>query len=819
MNKPLASNHTLTMKEIVATFKDKLNITLTPSGLWEWDSSTNKKKAVDMEGRVDYLSWDKHPNDNMARTYLKGEYLVVDIDGRFASVDDTHIHIADTKIKLPLTFYTVTTKGSNIHAYYKVDNADKLPRRTVSAVAPNIDTFTYGTVFEGHMFERGVYKLYANPIATLSEDHPYMQILLAYNSRLNSNINIARDIYPVSKPAIYNAVKLFVADDFPDQKKGMRNNVIKTFLPHNYLPHKGERPDLTKMEMNYSLINDLATKMSTVAELSTDEMIAFLRTFVTRLGFDPDYQGLLEKNILATLPNREAIAVDLVDDAKSIQEMIDAQPNTSAPAFKTSAGGKVAKKVYIRLNSVTYEPIYFNGTPFVEEKFMSSFNPERTLYNNAGVPVGWDDGVPIVDTINCPYSPPISYDYTPIVNLYRQTEYLKQAIPRKIENLSSNLIGRLSLSTLEPLSMEVMYAFYHTTIWGNMPPIMTPWMATGENTEGGTGKSIITLTLLSTILGQAAVKISFKDLKDGWGDILIGKRHISLEDIEKLSAKEADILDGAMKQVHSASAQTINMKGGSITNEVVRLSLSASSNHIPYTTVAQRRIFALEPAHLDDSLPNKALSKDDAQELDIILKAEYSNEIQDFVNHLYYLHQQPMSDTMYEYLYIAAPHTKYKDRWIGSKKSHSARVYRLINHPDELMGYLHIDNDTTEGVADLDNPIVPLVELFRYLVLLRKDAHTLVPLSWKWYQYLLVHVQDEHNSDKLLSKSKESIRQSLKVDEFVSNTGLDKRLAELDKHIAAIDDRLLSMPAAGPRPMLISDESIDKYITIIKELM
>lgn len=800
---------------IVEELSTHLDLNFTPGGLWAWDKDISKKTPIDAK-RVDYLPWDNFMGDNMSRVYLNKEYIVIDVDGRFVKELDGKLILKDTAITLPLTFYTVTSSANNIHAWYKLPArlTELLPTRTVSIVEEDIDTFTLGTIFEGHLYERGIYTIHSHPIVEIDDTHPFIATLMAYQR--SNPIRQSKDLYPVSQPAKAVALAKFMSEGFMDEKKGVRNNILKVLLPRAYHPSKGERPDLIKSKLSYTLINDMATKLSAVSELSTEVVGKFLRLYITRLGYNPDHNNLLAVNILGSLPTRDAILPPDLEDGYTIEELVAQQPNTNTPVFKTSVPGKTAKKVYIRIDGITQEPILFNGTPYIEESLMPDFNPERTLYGPEGQVVGWDTNVPLVQTITCPYTPPISYRDTPIINLYIPTEYLKQATPKRMSRPQDNLVYKVVDSVVPNSVLHTYLAYYHMTIWGDNPPIMIPWLATGPNTPGGTGKSIVTLTILAKVLGKAASKISATDAFSGWGDVLVGKRHVSLEDCEKLSPKDAERLDAWLKSIHSASDQTINMKGANVLNEQIKLSASGSSNHIPYTTTAQRRTLAIEPAHLDEDEPNMPLTQEEADKIDMLFREEYSPILQEFVDHLYYLHQEPLTREMYAWLYSVAPHTKYKDQWIGNNRNFSARVYGLINHPNDLMSILHAPDTVGDGI-DMASA-VPLVELLQYLLIMTKD-NNVTPLSWVWYRHLLTHVQDTEDISKILNKAKESIRLSLGVDKFTSNCRCQELESKLTPtEIGMIDSRLIGMPAAGPVPMRLSAESVEEYKKIIKTI-
>lgn len=785
------------MVDVVELFKDELNLNITPGGKFEYIDGV--KKAVDSK-RIDNLSWTDYRDDNMGRLFLKHDYLVVDIDGSFSHETENTLELT-TGISLPITFYTVTSNPSKIHAYYKYPKHLKLPNRTKSKVAPSIDTFTYGTIFEGH--PSGHYAINAHDIGELPDNHLFIQTLLELPSNYFTSTS---EIYPLSNPPLYNAVEQYMKPNFLALRKGQRNKVIKLLLPKAYHPSKGEHPDLIHLPVSYSLINDMATKLSSVAELSTEALREFLVTYIERHGLDPDFNNSqLDNLILGTLPSRNAIELPNVNDALSIQEMMDGQ-KSQTPIFKCSLPGAKASLGYIRMSKLTMEPVAFNDHYFLDKSLTSSLNPERNIYREDGQIAGWDDNVPLVEVVNDPYEPTIFYrDEFPVINIALRSDYLKMAAPIQSQYIDDNIFMKLFRSVIPNEYLDYVLHYYHTVIWAQTPPITVMWMATGKNVQGGTGKSLITLTIFSMILLSAGDRITVTQLVKGWGDTILGKRLSSLEDMEELGKQEWEKAHAAIKQLFSASYSTVDMKYGSISSQIIRTALTGSSNSIPKLEEHDRRFFCLQPAQLDSDLPNEPLSDEDADHLDDIVKSrQYSEELQEFVNYLYYMHQQPMPPEIKTGLYVRAPITKYRQRWIVDHKTHSGRIISLMNSPKDLMEIVNFKHD--------DAYHNDFVDLLIYIVAVHRSDTGKVALSWEWFRYFLVFVS---SADNILHTSKASVASALELEDgFAANTGLYKVYPVPD----TVAPRLRNMKDSGLL-IPISPQSIEEYKDIIEEEM
>ncbi len=781
------------MTEYIEAFKE-IGLTLSPGGIW--DRNPDSSKTPLDANRTDYLDWGDYPKDNMGRIYLKQEYLVIDIDDhQIASIDTTTIHLT-SGVQLPLTFYTTTTVKENIHAYYLLPQRP-VPNRTQSKVANKIDTFTGGTIFEGHLAEAEIHK---HKIVALPETHPYIQML--YN--LPQPKNTLKDIVPLSHPGTARAAVIFLQPSFSSLSKGERNKILRQITPKAFHPERDKRPDMLKhLELTYTLINNTAAKLSAVAELSTTQQRDIVIKLVELLGGDPNYNhNQLDVVIYATLANRDAIQAFNPQDAESIETLLDQQAHTQNPVFKSSLpGSKTTKTIFIRLNKITHEIQRFNNTPFIDARLIQDLVPERQILDKNGMVVGWDDNVPLVELIDDPYEPHITYgDEHPRLNLYTATEYIQQQAAIPLSDPTSNLLYKTIASVVHPnyLDMYLLYMAY--IIYHERPPIVYPFFATGGNTQGGTGKSVVSVGIFSLILGEAVHVIKEKDFENSWADSFVGKRLISIEDQPQMSKASGAKLDGYIKQLFSSAESSLNYKGGAVTSHLLKVGLTASSNFLPPATMSNRRLWALSPAHIEGA--TEPLTTEEGKHLDAIIYAsEYQQVIQDLTNHLSHIyHTTTLTSELSKFLFIEAIPTHYKDTWITSNRSFSARVYLLMDNPIELLGLLR--DDTIQN----DPELASIPQLIEYLLQAYNSNTQKAALSWMWYRQLLGHIQ----GIEVLTTSKQSVQQKLDVDDFTVNTGFGTNTYPKEK-CNGIHEALDNLTSAGPKPPHIGPEAISIY--------
>ncbi len=775
------------MKELVTNLHQHLGLSFTPAGIWELDEN-NKKQKIDVN-RKDNLEWTDYPDDNMARVFLEHEYLVIDIDGAFSHESEQGIHLTEGQI-LPLTFYTITSDKSKAHLYYTFSGNENLPNRTQSLIGRNIDTFTYGTLFEGHTMKN--HELHAHPVVEFPREHPYAKTLLEVPITSSSHHGT---LYPVTSYRTLAAIT--VLSDYKNLKRGPVNSALRVLIPKSYIP-KGISK-LMNIPITYSLINDMATKLICCAELSTEDVRDFLVFFIREMhGLNPEHGGLLDKNIMATLPVRDAILLYDPELELTIAELLELQPLTQKPIFKTSyQQGKTTQEAYIQVDKTLMEPLMFGESYLHSPKMITNLSPERIIFDENGRKIGWDDNVPLVETHSCPYSPPIdSLNGYNRINLYVRTEYQKQSSPREISNLSSNILGRLVISTVPQEHVSYVMMYYAHLFFSDRPPLVSLLMA---SPHAGAGKSLLTVEVPYLLIGDAVATINGADTVKGWSDIILGKRLLVIEDMNK--SEEWERAYPFMKQQSGNAARVLDGKYGAVKSGQVRLSTGGSSNYRLSIDQDDRRMFCLEPAHRDSNQPNLPLSNADAQKVTRLMASkEYSEEVQLFMDHLYYVYKQGLTMEEEQSLYERAPNTVYKDKWKIQSKGYVRRIVESIPYPHQLHEIVRMDEETN---------MQHLANLYQYLLYMVKDDTHKVGLSWKWFAEFMEFVNGSHRAT-----SKKSVGDALGIEQWATNIGDRYKLPVGSGLPYGMED----YPASG-LVITLSEEAVEGYKEILKELM
>ncbi|RLD68092.1 MAG: hypothetical protein DRI98_12130 [Bacteroidetes bacterium] len=731
------------------------HIFLTPGGRWEL-SPEQVKQAIDAK-RTDNLKWDSYPEDNMGRHFITKEQniIVVDIDGAEVIEHSDGIYLPSLDIKLPPTLMTTTTRTTKYHFYYKVPDSTVLGNRMVKVV-DNIDLFTYGVVFDLHFYSPNHSCNYLDVVEApqeLIDKAKYFTDSKAISSQpqaLALNSNIPR----------YNLIVAFLKGELTQTKA--LNAFFRSVFPHEYVRQGAKKLTFEEFTLNYDLINKIAVKLTTTKELGTHEhTIPALHKIIEALGGNPESaktRQFLHKQMLPTLPEHQPeVPYTLTDDALTIQEHIDKQ-DTSTPVFKVLIEGRPK---YIQIDRFTLEPIEHNGIFFLNEDAAQALNPERNIVNNEGRVVGWDSQLPIVYVTDSPYDRPVFVDdehNRNVLNIYKRTRYLKEASPRA--TIPDNFIIQLMQSSIHPDYLELVMQYHAQVIFGDRPPVMVLWIASLKSDKGGTGKSIITIDLLSRILGTAGAVVSEDDMAGNWGDVLVGARCISLEDLPTLGTRQFDKLYASIKQATSSAQKRLNMKGVSFQSTRLKLSITGSSNERLALHPSDRRFLCLEPAHYRGH--TEPLSPEVAMEVEDFRASDtYSIELQEYTDYLLYLYQSPMSLQMKTWLFISPPETPYRTKWIASAQTNSANVITLLNTPWALHDSVRVQD------MNLDD----IVGLYTLLIKSYNEKTQKVALPWNWFAEILPFIQSHKGNDpESPSYSKAQVAKMLSID-FVTNVG------------------------------------------------
>lgn len=772
----------------------RIGITLTPAGEWYIDTKSNTKQPVDAH-RLPNLSWDNYPQDNMGKHFLRKEQnlLVVDIDGEYIKLDtDGNIIVPNLhNLTLPRTFYTQTTAANKYHLYYKADTST-IGNRIIRLNETKIDVFTYGVIFEGHEFSPH-HKLHPYPLVDAPRD-----LLENYNS--NKTNSKPTTLTPTTNRQRAYLVNLYLNTGLETRKQ--KNAFFRSIIPKEYMPKHMKKLTIDNFKLSYDIMNKIAVKLTTTSELGYYEhVIPTINKLLITWGIDPNSQksqSILSKNILPSLPQHSPmLPYNHNTDDKTLREHLDAQQDTDTPIFRTVHNSKL---MYFEVDKITQEPIEHDSSVIIDKTVAVALHDERSIYSEDGKQVGWDDNLPILQLVNNPYKPQNYVDEQDqiVVNQYKPTQYIKE-VQSDSSVPTTNIYYKTLSSTVGPQYLPLVLNYYAEVIFSQYSPTMVLWVAALESEKGGSGKSLVTLEILSHILGAAASGVDVKTITSGWGNTISQSRLLSLEDVPQMSAKEWSQVYAMIKQQNTNSYRKLNMKFGAINSERVQIALTGSSNFRPKLSPSDRRFLCLEPAWLHQQ--TEPLSAKDRDKIAKLVRSnKYEPELQEFTNYLYYLYQQPNSEEIETALYIEAPDTEYRQKWTQTSMSNSARIAFSLPKPQEL-------HDMVK------EPDQNLYNLYTLVVNAYNPDTQKTAVSWKWFKEFLPYVQSDRYAQQEYSKTNIAIMMDI---DFTANVGTVYSKTWKENLPPHLPSEWTLWPAGG-YVWSISQEAITEYIKLIQE--
>lgn len=792
----------------------QIGIDLLPAGEWFINPETRSKEGIDPFRTYD-SKWENHPKDNLAKHKLDDSLLLVlDIDQVPTVIEGQFITIPCLDITIPLSFYTQTSKVGSYHIYYSITPEQKevLPNRLTKLYGNDLDVFTHGGIFEAHVFSphAAVHPLPILPLPLQLED-----IVVEYTE--DHNIATGGFKEPTVLP---NRSRAYLAQKFlMDSLKSNRemNLFFRTVFPYEYTEELSSLKKLTfdHFDLSYDLINKIATKLTTTAELSYNHTVLILYKILEGFGIDPHSsksQTLLHKNMLPSLPQHEAIRPPEVgDEQPEFEDLCDVQKSDFA-IFQTISRGKI---YFIEIDKATLRPVPRNEDYLLERSAAEVLHPERDIINEKGIKVGWDTSmIRLIDTVNSNNKPSLDFNHDTnqhVVNLYTRSEYVINANPSPTIP-THNVLYKTVKSVCGEYS-ELVLAYYAELAFSYSSPVMVLWAATLDRKKGGTGKSMVTITIPSFILRHDATSVDSKTVIAGWGDVFVNKKLLSLEDIPKPSLRDWEIMYANIKQANTAAYKTLNMKGAAIRDRQVMISVSGSSNYRPPLSPSDRRFLCIEPAHMEGL--TEPLSYEDQETLYELERLRGTSPIvQEFTNYLNYLYLSNYeslslsSEQIKKYIYFEAPETKYRSKWVLSGSTNTKAIISTLNQPEELMALIKIEE------TDINRQPGALIDLLKFLLFIYEEDSQKIALPWKWFQELVPFVQSDRYEEMTYSKA--SLSKMLGID-FV-NCGLkyiNKWKHDLD---STLPRSWKTWPSDG-YVCMIDDDTLETYQDIVKELI
>ncbi len=754
------------IERIVTYFHKEHRLSLTPAGVWKMVPITekvgktdkvigHKKESIDAK-RVDNLDWSntRFADDNMSRLFVEKEHLLLILDIDASPVhfnDDNTVTVIDLDITIPYGLYTTTTAENKFHFYYRVteEQQDHLANRIKGLHDTTIDIFTYGTVFEGHTFSPA-HDLHEGEIIPLP-DELYKDVREWQNEK-DLAITDNGTLGLVSNRARLNLVNRFLNDELDTNKEW--NAFFRSVMPSEYMPEKKKKLDIKHYTLSYDLFNKIAVKLATTSELDYhDHMMPTLYKLLELWEINP-VSAQTQKQlgmILPSLPKHESIKVyDYSNDTSDLEVHLAAQTGTDTPLFRVMVGPKM---FFMEIDKFTMIPVVQQDGYFLDKTSAQALHPEREIENEEGRVVGWCDRVPLIYHYNNPYRPPYIWDEERnrhYVNLYTPTEYIKQV--EQSPNISEdNIVMKAIKSTIGPDWLDLYLSYSAQILFGDTSPTMVLWMAALKTEMGGSGKSVATLELFSMMLGSAASSVDSKTISSGWGDIVTSTKVLSLEDMPNLSSKEWELVYANIKQQNTNSYRKLNMKGAAVVSEQVSIAITGSTNFRPKLSSSDRRFLCLEPAHFHGI--TKPLNDVERIELAKLLSSRvYEIQVQEYVNYLYSIYLQGWSQETESALFIEAPQTEFRRKWIDGGESNTQNILHNLSHPKDLISQCKYDEVSAPMLADLLSMIVHT----------RNHKTKKSAVSWKWFEDLLPYVQSDTYKD--IHYSKAQISKMLHID-------------------------------------------------------
>ena len=750
------------IKDIVEYFETEHRLSLTPAGRWQMNTTTvtqgdktvttTKKEPIDAK-RYDHLEWDsaKYQNDNMARLFIDKPHLllVLDIDGSPVHFnDDGTVTVIDLDITIPYGLYTTTTAENKFHFYYRVteEQQNHLANRIKGLHDTTIDIFTYGTVFEGHTFSEA-HALHRGEILSIP-DALYDDVRSWQNEKDLAIGTAPSELGLTSNIQRLNIIKMYLADELSTNKQW--NTFFRLVMPAEYQPEKKRKIVIDNFKLSYDLVNKLAVKLTTTSELDFNEhVVPTIHKLLVEWKIDPKSSQTNKQlsMILPSLPQHESILpYDHQNDLEELDTHMKRQTGTNAPLFRTAVGGKL---MYIELDKATTIPVEHNGNYFLDKGFAQVLHPELNRVDEEGRVTGWDDqGLPVIYHYNNPYKPAYEWDYDRMrhnINLYTPTEYIQRVEQKKVIG-EDNLIMKTVVSIMSPQYLDIYLAYSAQVLFGSSSPTMVLWIAAQKTELGGSGKSVATLELFSMMLGGAAAAVDSKTMSSGWGDVITGSKILSLEDMPDLSFKEWELVYANIKQQNTNSYRKLNMKGSSVITDRVSVAITGSTNFRPKLNSSDRRFFCIEPAHLHGI--TDPLSEEERLALSKALSShEYNEEIQEYVDYLYYIYTQGFSPEINKALFIEAPQTIYRKKWIDGGETNTQTVLNNLSHPIDLLAQCTYDTEDNLGRGIL-------AQLFSMVILTYNAKSGKSAVSWRWFEQMFPFISDKFKDDGGISKDR-----------------------------------------------------------------
>ena len=787
-------------------FYEKHDLYFTPNGIWTWNLIDNRyrKSPIDAK-RVDNLSWEDYPNDNFGRTHLLNtDIVVLDIDNEDTTIDNNRISIPSLGITdMPIGLYTQTSNIGSYHIFYRVNPKVRKnigERTIINLKNSKIDLLQNYILFEGH--QSPAYELHKGDILPLPPQ--LVDVITEYIKEKHLHKKRGHSLLLQSNPSRQYLIERQLSGDIKEGTKDY-NSYIRSIIPKEFLPPRVKKLVIGKsFTLSYDLINKMLVKLTTTKELGFHEhVLPTLDYILVQFGINPSSYETEKrlKQMLPSLPQHNPIPTyHWYDDNRDFVDMVRDQPSNTG-VFRTMHKMKL---YFISVHKTSLEPlVYGDNEYYFDKQIAEAIAPEYKAVKEDGTRGAFIvDDIPLVETFSDPYREEIEYNTTNElyrVNLSRPSKYVKEAEPIELDH-SNNFLMNIMRSTVHPDYLDLMLNWHAQIVFGKVPPLMVPWIATGSNVLGGTGKSYVTITILDKILAGQSTVAKLKDIKDGW-DIKTGMRLISFDEGDSTNQNEWLTLHNYLKISSGGNREITNAKYGNLANKVQLVAQSGASNTIPPLPESDRRILCLEPAHIEGlTEPITRHEQTKANEFERNFE-KYDDELQEYTNHLCFLARKGLSEDIAMALFSVAPATPYRRQWLMDATTNSQVLLMALDDPDKLWSYIHWNR--------LEGRNIWMVTLLSYLVHQYYPKIGKVALCWEWFKEMLLLVQKQEDNDKTKAEVIKALGNKV---HFKQTSGWAK-----ERHDSFMADSHLGWHSQLEL-LVISDESIARYKELMDEI-
>ena len=798
-NQPTKGENGLYSKQAILDTFTGLDIDLRPAGIWDYDTTSQKKISVDPK-RVDNASWSRYPKDNMFRFNLKDtNYLVVDADG---------ISLQELEDRLPSlskTFSTTTTREGKRHYYVVAPEGSSFNRsRAVRVDGPDsFDVFTTGVVFEGHIFNLNQNYHINNsvePVAVTPDEFNYLNGLLK-----QSNTSQAfKDSPRISNYKMARLVKQYIADP-QELKQTDLNTLVRMLSNQEYLD---TIPKYTKVlrfaPLGHMVINTIAfilTYNGAIDHLERDEFID--RLLVDAYGVDPNSirtKQHLEQSIYTTLPRYEKLA----DEQKlyPLQDLLhQTKLDENYAVVKTKIRGSYwfaeinPHTLKLRLSGKNDDPFFNDQTLFTiyKEHIDKSYDlndlkksiPEVKIVEHA-----------LRETVFMDHENDIE-----CLNIAPKTIYQEQAVAT--EDKPENVVTRIIHSYCGEEHEGLYYQWLaHQMFNHRKVPQMIPVFVAPKEDSGGSGKTALGAHIPSRLIATS-ITTTTTNMLSGWGDATAGNSLIMLNDMErskdwlKVYAKLRDESTGGVRKQG-------NMKYGGFVETTSSAGFSVSANFLPAFEEHDRRFWVVQPQHVEGKTPK--LDSDDQEAIYEMFEEsgldEYHIELQELANYLLFLYTQRKRDYKHE-LTRYAPRTSYLLECINIDKTHSQELLIAMGRGPEAL----------EEIVD-QHMVHDAVEIYKFMIFQYDQSNDYVSLPWKVLADLLNCIQNgegSHNKPASVAAALDISRAKMVNTGQANHRFKDAKLLEQQ----GIDTKFAEYSTSSHYKVEMKPEVMSKYVEYV----